>query len=118
VQQAEFLRFVLRHSTETPEMIMKLKHLALAVALLGASFAQPVLAQEAPPPGQPMMHQPGNDHRKQIRIGIHKIEAAYDHLASAGDDWGGHRAAAMQNLQAAKHELEVALQFEEQQLHH
>ncbi len=84
------------------------KSLVAALALVTVLAAGGAMAQM----------QPGNDHRHQIRIGIHKIDEAYNHLASAGDDWAGHRGAAMQHLQEAKHELEVALQFEEQQMGH
>jgi len=97
---------------------MKKQTALYTVALVALSLASPAMAQTAVPmQGQPMHVQPGNDHRREIAEGIHKIEHAYDHLAKAGDDWGGHRAAAMQDLENAKHELEVALQFENQQMH-
>jgi hypothetical protein len=105
---------------------MKSKYILLIAGLLVMGLAVPAIAQTAAPypgpttgpvPGQPW-HQPGGDHRRQIRIGINKIDAALNHLASAGDDWGGHRAAAMQNLQAAKQELVTAMEYEDQLLGH
>ena len=96
---------------------MKKTPVLFAASFIVLTLSVPALAQTAmPPEGQPM-HQPGHDHRHQIEEGIHKIDHAYDHLAQAGDDWGGHREAAMQDLQNAKHELEAALAFENQHMH-
>lgn len=106
---------------------MKAKCTALVIGLiLAGSLALPATAQTVMPstpmangtPVQQPMRQPGHDHRRQIIAGIHKIEAAYNHLAEAGDDWGGHREAAMHHLESAKHELEEALEFENQKMGH
>jgi Spy/CpxP family protein refolding chaperone len=93
---------------------MKLSHLFLASLLvLGLSVSAYSQTTSVQPMG---MAQPGGDRRHQIYEGITKIDRAYQHLAIAGDDWGGHREAAMKDLMAAKQELQIALDFENQQL--
>ena len=101
---------------------MKKSSVLFVASVVLLSLSVSALAQTATPPDvqpvpAPMHRQPGHDHRRQIEEGIHKIDHAYDHLAQAGDDWGGHREAAMKDLQNAKRELEAALEFESKHMH-
>jgi hypothetical protein len=53
---------------------------------------------------------PGDDRPREINAGMQKIDAAAANIRAAGDSWNGHRDAALRDLQAARHELELAQQ--------
>ncbi len=48
----------------------------------------------------------------EIRRAIAALERAKDYMQHAAHDFGGHRAAALEDCERAIHQLQVALQFD------
>jgi hypothetical protein len=73
--------------------------------LIAGCLASAVLAA----PGQGKNREPQNISNAQLREGLHVLRATKKTLQSADHDYGGHRVAAIKAIDAAEHQLALAL---------
>ncbi|GAC1416736.1 MAG: hypothetical protein NVSMB5_06990 [Candidatus Velthaea sp.] len=98
------------------DILMNLRLLMVAGALAGTLAGSGVAnAQMYPGNNGPMIRQP---HRGEFRSAANlanvrrRLERLIDQLQHDQRDYGGHRLQAIQNLQAARAQLDAALQFD------
>jgi hypothetical protein len=96
-------------------MKKKLSVLLATVGLAGALFGGLVLAHAQstppPPPGAAEPHA-RNERHPAIHRAIVALEAAKGDLQRADHDFGGHRAAALEECEKAIAQLKLALQYD------
>jgi hypothetical protein len=76
----------------------------LATGVLAASVVSVAAAQQMITPGQ-------YSSNYNIAVVRHRVEGLIDQLGRDRHDYGGHKATAMADLQAARHEMMAAEQF-------
>jgi hypothetical protein len=97
-------------------MKKKLMFILAGAAVAGALvFAVPaVFAQQANPPATPATPTVPHEHHPAIRRAIFALKAAKADLERADHDFGGHRAAALEECDKAIAQLQEALQYDQQ----
>jgi hypothetical protein len=94
-------------------MKKKLSLIITGLAVAGAlSCVLPsVLAQQTTNAPAPGAH---HERHPEIRRAIGALEAAKTHLQKANHDFGGHRAAALEECDKALEQLKLAMQFDKE----
>jgi len=78
----------------------------LLAGLILVCLASPTLAV---PPGKALKREPQRLSKAQLRQALHVLQATKKMLQSADHDYGGHRVAAIREINAAEQQLRLAL---------
>ncbi len=91
---------------------MNIRILTLAAAIAGTLAGSAVSAQQLPvnPNAAMMRGDRGSD--RNLRTEIRRLEGVIDMLQRDQHDYGGHRVAAIADLQRAREQLEAGLQYD------
>ncbi len=84
----------------------------LSALLLTGMLISPVtvFSEQAASPTVPAHHKEGHEHRPEIHKAIKKLNGAKEDLEKAAHDFGGHRVAAIKDIDHALSELHLALE--------
>ena len=90
-------------------MLRKVSGVVILGTLLGVS--QVALFAAQPPAAVPQAKKEAREQHPHIRAAIHELREAKKELQTAEHDFGGHRAEAVEAINVALKQLELALQY-------
>ncbi|MHB1422297.1 MAG: hypothetical protein ACYC3I_03685 [Gemmataceae bacterium] len=86
---------------------------AVGLLLSGLLLACSASPAQVAGPGQGTKRESQNVSNNQLREGLHTLQATKTMLQSADHDYGGHRVAAIKAIDAAEHQLRLALRSQQ-----
>ena len=90
-------------------MLRKISAIAILGAMLGISQAALLTAQ---PPVVPQEKKESREQHPHIRAALQELRDAKQELQTAAHDFGGHRVEAVQAVDNAIKQLQIALQYD------